>query len=172
MNASKAGDTPPESPALQEPLLPHHPAFEKLANSNADGLHKLVALGMYVQAECLWAKGMGRRPTSAEIANFHKNAAMEHTLKELQERAKLELEKFSSDIVRSHQHKFLDRAIKNASEAVHRSKKAFWRGVGEAFVGALLWTLSLILFSVILQYVGIDLFEVYEKVGRHAATKH
>ena len=40
-----------------------------------------------------------------------------------------------------------------------------WWGIGEAAIGALFWTLFLILISFVLAYSGIDLVEVFKHVS-------
>lgn len=75
------------------------------------------------------------------------------------------LEQFSSDVVRAHEKLAAKSAVEGAIEAVHGTRKSFFRGATEAVVGAFAWTVILIVASVIAQRLGIDLLEAYKKAA-------
>jgi len=90
---------------------------------------------------------------------------MPYFLNQYEDQAQKLLSDFGEAILASNQKKVLASAVEGAIEAAHKTKKAFARGISEAVVGALVWTVILIGITIIAQRVGIDVIEIYKRAA-------
>jgi hypothetical protein len=123
-----------------------------------------------METEGRWIDNLdGKSPTIDQQRNYHDFGCTDHSIKKVTDEADRLLEEFGDDLVRSHVEKYLKEAIENAVNASHRTtRKSFFVGAAEAFVGALFWTLTLFLASILAERVGIDLLETYKRVSGHS----
>lgn len=146
--------------------LAHYKAFDKLVKDKArpQQLNALVAFGLYMEAECRWAERFDK-PTDTDCVTYHNNGSMPYFLNQYEDQAQKLLSDFGEAILASNQKKVLASAVEGAIEAAHKTKKAFARGISEAVVGALVWTVILIGITIIAQRVGIDVIEIYKRAA-------
>jgi hypothetical protein len=72
---------------------------------------------------------------------------------------------YTEKVVNDHQTKKLSEAMEAAKKSVEHSPRNFSGGVLEAIVGAALWTVLLIIISILVQRDGIDLLEDYRRLA-------
>jgi hypothetical protein len=119
-----------------------------------------------MESEEKWADGLPTWPTEEKYAQYHEIYLTPHEIAGYRESAQRVLQDFSNNVVARENTRMLTEAVQKYRTAAAQGHSKFrgW-GVVEAILGALIWTLILILIGVILRYSGIDLFEVYQKVG-------
>ena len=148
---------------------PLHVAALELFNEHIeDRLEAAIAFALFLVSEREWANGRNPRPTEAEYARFHDNYLNPHEINRYHDAARQVLADYGSTLVDAAGHKFLERALANYRRAAARGHRGFrgW-GIIEALAGAFLWTIVLIVISIVIKYYGIDLIEVYHKVAAH-----
>jgi hypothetical protein len=80
------------------------------------------------------------------------------------------LQNFANNIVEEQRCEFLAAALCEYKVEAAKSDKGFMRGVLEGTTGALVWSVLLIVISIVVQRVGIDILETYERVAGTKAT--
>jgi hypothetical protein len=141
-------------------------AFEHFKKNN-DVLTAYVAFGLYVDAECKWAEQQASWPTTAKYREWF-DCSIPYACESHNHRATDALENFANNIVEEQRTEFLAAALCAYKVEAAKAHKGFVRGVLEATTGALFWSVLLIVVSIIVQRVGIDILETYE---RAAGTK-
>jgi hypothetical protein len=148
---------------------PHLPAYQFLVVQRpskvlSDQLEALVALGLYFESECKYFASFTAEPTPRELEAFHRVVSAPSALGKLREEATRLVDRFGDEVVAKAQRDHLTQAVAAAVEAVHGAPRSFWRGVWEAITAAALYSVMLIIFSIIAHRLGIDILEAY----RHA----
>lgn len=141
-------------------------AFEHFKNNHDDPLQAYVAFGLYVDAEYKWAETQSAWPTDKKYKDWY-DCSVPHSAATHYEKATEVLQEFANNIVEQERSEFLQTSIDAFLEEAGKSEKGFWRGVAEATVGAFVYSVLLILASVIIQRQGIDLIEVYGRLSGH-----
>jgi hypothetical protein len=139
-------------------------AFERFKKDSGDPLTAYVAFGLYIDTECKWAATQTSWPDGEKYKHYH-DSTIPVSIEAHNEKAEAVLLEFADKIVEGEHNKFLAAALDSYKEAAAKSEKGFWQGVGEALVGALAWSILLIVVSIIFQRVGVDVLEVYEKAA-------
>jgi hypothetical protein len=140
-------------------------AFEHFKDSNGnDPLKAYVAFGMYIEAECKWATSQATWPNNARYKEWF-DCSFPHTTDTHVEKATDVLQAFANNIVDQEREEFLEAALKEYKDEAAKAEKGFWRRVSEGVTAAFIWSILLIVFSIIIQRIGIDLIEVYQKAA-------
>ncbi|HEY4919698.1 MAG TPA: hypothetical protein VII40_06305 [Xanthobacteraceae bacterium] len=143
----------------------HVQAFERLAEEKPDRLRALVAFALFVEAEFKWANGCNPWPTIPAYQKYHSIQLADHEISDLEKSADNVLRDFAQEVVEIERAEILDEALKQYRIEAAKPHKSFWKGVLEATVGALVWSLVLILMSIILSRLNIDILEAYKKAA-------
>lgn len=142
-------------------------AFEHFQNRHEDPLRAYVAFGLYIDAECKWAASQPQWPANAKYKEWY-DCSVPHTTHAHVEKAAAVLLEFANTIVEEKRAEFLAAAIGEYKREAAHAGKGFWRAVIEAFVGAALWTMFLIVTAFILKWFNPDIYEVLGRVlGKH-----
>ena len=148
----------------------HVSAFEHFYNSCESHLEAAIAFGLFMESEHKWASRQATWPTEKKYAAYHEIYLTPHEAEGYRENARRVLLEYSNNLVESEQAQFLEAAVQQYRTEAGRGHSAFRKwGVVEALVGALLWTMILIVVSIIAVRFGIDLLEIYQKA---AGTHH
>jgi hypothetical protein len=138
--------------------------FEHFKNNHEDPLNAYVAFGLYIEAECRWASSQANWPDSKKYQTYFDctipfSSAIHH------DNADKVLVEFANNIVQEKQAAFLQSALDAYKIEAAKSHKGFLRGVSEATVGALVWSVILIVTTIISHRLGVDIVEAYQKAS-------
>lgn len=134
-------------------------AFEHFKNNHGDTLTGYVAFGMYIDAECKWAESQVAWPNHGKYKEWF-DCYVPHGTAPHIERATDVLQEFANNIVEQQRIAFLEAALQAYRIEAAKTKKGFWHGVREAFVGAALWTVFLIGMAFLVRWVNPDIYDV------------
>ncbi len=142
----------------------HVAAYELFNQHIEDHLEASIAFTLFLVSEREWADGKNPTPTEAEYATFHSNYLIPHEIGRYHDAARRLLAEYGNTIVETKRQQFLENALAAYQASASRGHRSFrfW-GVTEATLGALFWTVLLIVFSLLLAWGGIDIFEYYHK---------
>lgn len=129
----------------------HVTAFQAFNAQITDHLEASIAFALFLVSEREWASGQNPPPTDAQYQTFHQNYLSPHEIARYHQTAKQLLAEYGTNLVRLFE--------------ANRADRFRWRGIVEAALGALVWTVFLIGVSFILSYVGVDIVEVYKRVS-------
>jgi hypothetical protein len=144
----------------------HVAAFEAFNTHIADHLEASISFALFLVSEREWAATRNPPPDEAAYQTFHQNYLTPHEIARYQQTARELLAEFGTTIVNAKRIEFLEDALadyRNAAASGHRGFRV--RGVLEATLGALVWTILLIAFSIILARGGIDIFDYYQRAA-------
>ena len=139
-------------------------AFEYFKSNHGDTLTGYVAFGLYIDAECKWAQSQAAWPNGAKYKEWFDCSVPHGTTAHL-EKATDVLQEFANNIVEQERAEFLEAALQVYRVEAAKSEKGFWRGVAEALVAALIWSILLIVAAIIIKWIGIDIVEVFGRVA-------
>jgi hypothetical protein len=146
---------------------PHVLTFQRFAAQIPNRQEASIAFGLFIKSEQMWADREGN--PSDQAYRKYERALTEHEIARYAQEARDELADFGTKAVAAKRAEILQESLEQYESAARRGHRRF-RGYGiwEAFLGALAWTLALILFWIVLRYgPGIDPVEVYHKVFGH-----
>ena len=134
--------------------LPLHVAARQAFNAQInDHIEASIAFSLFLVSEQEWAtkweRERGSAPTDDQYRTFHDHYLTPH--ERYHQTAKQLLAEYGTNLLRLF------------AQVQHGHFR--WWGVGEAAIGALFWTLFLILMSVVLAYSGIDIVEIFKRVS-------
>jgi hypothetical protein len=138
-------------------------AFEHYKENNDDTLKAYIAFGLYVDSECKWAESQTVWPTTAKYKGWF-DCTVPHSTEVNNEQATEVLLDFANNVVEQERAEFLATSLDAYKEEAAKSEKGFLRGVLEATTGAFLYSVLLVVASIIIQRQGIDLVEVYDRI--------
>src|SRR5258708_5210920 len=140
----------------------HVSAFEHFYHSCESHLEAAIAFGLFMESEHKWANGQEVWPTQKKYTDYHSIYLTTHETEGYKENARRLLLEYSNNLVGSERAQFLEAAVRQYRTEAGRGHSAFRKwGVVEAIIGALLWTIILIIASIIAVRFGIDLLEIY-----------
>jgi hypothetical protein len=139
-------------------------AFEHFKDQNDDPLKAYVAYGLYIDAECKWAQAQATWPNTTKYRDWYE-CSVPHSTEMHNERAIQVLLEFANNIVDQERAEFLSTSLEAYRQEASKSKRGFRRGVLEATTGAFLYSVLLLIASLIIRWQGIDVVEVFEKIG-------
>jgi hypothetical protein len=147
---------------------PHVSAFQKFAVRIPSRLEASIAFGLFMESEGLWAATAGS-PSDAKYRNYQDALLTDHEIARYAREARNFLNNFGSDAVAAKRAEFLQESLERYEGAAQEGHSGFrWWGILEAALGALAWTVMLILGALVLRYgPGIDPVEIYHKVFGH-----
>jgi hypothetical protein len=157
-------------PAVRPSRPPYIEAFERFTQGKQDQIEALVAYGLFISSDYDFSQKLPSWPPEAQIAQTYNRLLHETELKNTEAAAKKIVDDHREQLVREHEKKYLDgifkdieiRAVKLAHDS---STHHFWKGVLEAATGALVWSVFLIIATIVFQRIGIDVLEAYEKAS-------
>jgi hypothetical protein len=151
------------------PELLHIAAFQKFFSATPSHLEAVVAFGLFMESEQKWADLQSTPPDEETYKTYHGIYLTPHEIQGYLETAKALLAEFGDDMIREAEPKLLQSNLDAFLQAARGGDRKFrWAGVWEALVGALFWTVLLILAAVLTHRANIDLIEIYKKVsGAH-----
>lgn len=129
----------------------HVAAFQAFNAQIPDHLEASIAFALFLVSEREWAALQNPAPTDAQYQTFHQNYLSPHEIERYHQTAKELLAEYGTRLI-------------GLFEA-NRPDRFRWRGIFEAALGALVWTLFLIGISFVLAYAGIDIVDVYKRVS-------
>jgi hypothetical protein len=138
--------------------------FEHFKNNHEDPLNAYVAFGLYIEAECRWASSQANWPDLKKYQTYF-DCTVPYSTAIHQGNADKVLLEFANTIVQEKQAAFLQGALDAYKSETAKSHKGFWRGVSEATVGALVWSIILIGITIISHRLGVDILEAYQKAS-------
>ncbi|WP_298256162.1 hypothetical protein [Bradyrhizobium sp.] len=138
-------------------------AFEHFKNNHGDTLTGYVAFGMYIDSECKWAESQPAWPTHGKYKEWY-DCYVPHGIAAHTEKATDVLQDFANNIVEQERVAFLEAALQEYKAEAAKSKKGFWDGVREAFMGAACWTIFLIAMAFVIKLVKPDFYEILGRV--------
>jgi hypothetical protein len=146
---------------------PHVASFKKFEARIPNRLEASIAFGLFMESEKQWAEREGS-PSEAKYRNYQEALLTDYEIDRYARQAREFLADFGNEAVAKKRPELLQASL-IAYEAAAREGHSRFRGFGilEALIGALVWTVALILFSFVLKYSGIDVIEVLHKVVGH-----
>jgi hypothetical protein len=164
-----------DTPSSQLPVVravrpPYIEAFECFTRSNPDRIEAFVAYGLFVASEHAWATNLSIWPTEDMIAHSYQRLLQNDEVEKTKAAAKKIVEDHREQLVRAHEKKYLDGIFQDIEQRVTKisedaSTRHFWKGVIEAATGALVWSMFLIVATIIFQRIGVDVIEAYERAS-------
>jgi hypothetical protein len=144
---------------------PHVSAFQKFASQIDNRLEASIAFGLFMESEGIWAANAGN-PSDTKYKNYQSQFLTDYEIERYAKQARDFLSNFGSEAVAGRRAEFLQASLERYESAARRGHRRF-RGFGilEALIGALAWTLTLIVFAIVLKFSGIDLIEILHKVA-------
>ena len=151
---------------------PHVSAFEKINSRISNHLEASLAFGLFLRSEREWAATQNPEPTEAKYRNYQRMFLTDHQIDRLAEEASEFLRKFGDEAIARKRSEILAESIDQYRATAAIGHRGFrWWGVAEAVGGAFLWTVMLIVISIVLARAEIDLIAIYQKaVGTHHQT--
>jgi len=155
--------------------LPHLSVFEKLVGTirRSDVQEQLKALttfGLYVESECKYFEDHPDRRTARGGEDYARAALSPPQLARLENEARGLIEDFAATIIEGVERKneivqkaHVTKLVHSAVEAVHSAPRSRLAGVTEAVAGAFMYSVIIILISIIAHRAGIDILETYER---------
>ncbi|MBE7197862.1 MAG: hypothetical protein INR70_08675 [Parafilimonas terrae] len=140
-----------EQPRDFNPIFDH---FVRLDAPEGEQLQGLIAYALYKRAKREWAGERSQKPTDEELTAYvatwtkSQRAALSKQAEQL-------LDNYASAYVEAAEPYIIARALKGT----------FWNAVWPGITAAAMYTCLLILAAVILHYTGVDLLELFRKVG-------
>src|SRR5262249_28547215 len=128
-------------------------AFEFILAGSQNEIRDYVAFGLFMQSENEWASQKELR-TDAEYKKYHENLLTPRQKERLRGDAEKVLSNFAAQAISAEESAVLGR---------HRKFRLF--GVTEAVLGAFIWTVILIVVSILAARAGIDILEYYKKAA-------
>ena len=151
----------------------HVSAFQKFNEQIEDHLEASLAFGLFLKSEHEWAQEQGGDPSEAKYRVFHNGYLNAHEISRYKDAARDLLAVYGNNIIALKQSDFLKEALATYEESASRGHSRFrWFGVLEATSGALLWTIVLIVGTILAAWNGIDLFEYYQKARNVVGGTH
>lgn len=149
-------------PGRREDEPEYNDIFERFVgpidSEDINELEGFIAYGFYKRAKREWAARIREResrgPTSSELEQYVQTWT-DSQMESARSRAERVLAEFAYTIAQNEEPKILRRALKGR----------FWQGVFQSVIGAILYTLILIVIAIILQYSGVDLFNILQNVA-------
>jgi hypothetical protein len=136
------------------PKPSHVKAFEFISEGTQDEIRDYIAFGLFMESEDEWASGKEDHLTDDEYKKYH-----DHILTPLQR------ERFRAGAVQVLDN-FAARAIQaERVDLLKHHRKFRCAGIVEAILGAFLWTLLLIVLTVLAARAGIDILEYYKRAA-------
>ena len=132
----------------------HVEAFDFISEGNNDEIRDYIAFGIFMRSEKNWAQQKAPEPDDAAYRLYHHTLLNPYERERYREAATKVLSDFATTAISAEYNELLK----------HHRK---FRGLGilEAVLGAIAWTVILIVITILAQRAGIDLLEVY----KHAA---
>jgi hypothetical protein len=119
-----------------------------------------------MESEHKWATQLPHWPSEEKYADYHGIYLTAHEIAGYKDAAKRLLTEFSNNIIAAERPQFLAATLEQYRTAAYTGHGKFrWRGVWEAVLGACVWTVLLIVVSVIAARGGIDILEIYQKAA-------
>jgi hypothetical protein len=147
-------------------LPPHIDSFRKFNDAIPnDHLTASVAFGLFMQSERMWVDRQNPEPTETKCRNYHQSYLTDHEIGRYKQAAEHLLTEYANQIVETKRPEFLEQSLSNYKIAASEGHRGF-RGWGtvEATVGALFWSIILVVFFVIVIFVrGGDIFETWRR---------
>ena len=142
----------------------HTAAFQRFMNATPNHLEAMIAFGLFMDSEHKWASLETAPPTDRKYREYHAIYLTPHEIEGYIKKARLLLQHFGTNLIENERVQFLSQALDQCREATAEGERRFrfW-GVVEAILGALGWTVILIVFAIILARSGIDIFEYYQR---------
>src|SRR5262249_48146100 len=142
----------------------HVTAFDAFNAQIPDHLEASIAFALFLVSEQEWAARRNPPPNAAAYQTFHQNYLNPHEIGRYHTVARQLLAEHGTKLVQAKRVEFLEDALREYRTDASQGHSQFrgW-GITEALLGALAWTLLLILFSIILAWGGIDILEYYQR---------
>lgn len=145
---------------------PHFTTSQRFNARIGDQLEASVAFGLFMEAERIWAE-REEDPSDLKYRNYHQ-VLTEFDIDRWAENARIVLSRFGSQAVTARRAEILQESLQRYETAARTGHRGFrWYGVLEAAIGTLVWTLTLIIGSLVIRYGTIDPIEIYHKVAGH-----
>jgi hypothetical protein len=163
-------ETHSQLPAVRAPRPPYIEAFERFTQGKEDKIEAFVAFGLFISSDYDFAQRLPSWPPESQIAQMYNRLLHDNELQNTQAAAKKIVDDHRAELVREHEKKYLDGVFKDIEQraaklAEDASMRHFWWGVFEAATGAFMWSVFLIVATIIFQRVGVDVLEAYERAS-------
>jgi hypothetical protein len=136
------------------PAPSHVEAFQLLTGGSQDPIRDYIAFGLFMQSEAAWVAQRPTPPTETQYRNYHQNILTPLERNRFRDGANSVLADFATKAIAA-----------KSSEFLKHHRKFRIKGICEAFLGALFWTLFLIGGTILARRAGIDLLEIYKRAG-------
>ena len=145
------------------PLPPHIDSFKKFNLLIPDNLIASVAFGLFLESERIWVDHQNPEPTEVRCRNYHRDYLNDHEIQRYRQKAADLLTNFGDHIVQEKRAEFLEQSLDAYRTAASNGHRGFrgW-GIVEATLGAFVWSVLLIVLSIVAVRSGIDLLEAYQ----------
>jgi hypothetical protein len=150
------------------PLPVHISSFRLFSESIPDHLTASVAFGVFMQSEAIWIDEQNPQPTETRCRNYHRDFLNEHEIERYRQAAERLLNDFANRVISTKKEEFLTQALRqyqNSARVGHRGFRCW--GIVEATIGALVWSILLIIIYIIVANRGIDILDVYRNAVGH-----
>jgi hypothetical protein len=146
------------------PLPVHALSFRRFSENIPDHLTASVAFGLFMQSEGIWIAEQNPEPTETRCRNYHRNFLNEHEIQRYKQAAEVLLNNFANGVISTKREEFLTQALQQYQSSARVGHRGFrYWGIVEATIGALVWSILLIVVYVIVAEHGIDILDLYRK---------
>jgi hypothetical protein len=136
------------------PKPAHVEAFEFISEGTKNEIRDYIAFGLFMRSEDEWVSGLTQLPTNAEYKKYHEGLLTPYERERFRTGAATVLEDFAAKAIQAERTDLLKH---------HWKFRCF--GVLEAVLGAFLWTVLLVVITILVAWGGIDIFEYYKRAN-------